>query len=105
MRPIAKAWAAAGLALSSTLAGPVAAQWGPWPGATPPAPPTVTLEEREQFFSPYGPSGTDVRRIERRSFWQGFGAPMVVPSPIGPSPSEIRREQRRWFYQGMGMPY
>lgn len=105
MRYVAKGLVVAGLALSAVSSGPAVAQWGPWPGVAPPAPPVLTVEEREQFYSPYGPSGTDVRRIERRSFWQGMGAPQAVPSPIGPSPSEIRREQRQWFYRGMGFPY
>jgi len=90
--------------IASALVAPAGlGQWGPWGGPAwgPPAPPVVTYEDVDVFYGPLGPSWADIRRIERRSAWQGPG----FPSPLGPSPTEIRRVERHLFLRSMGLPY
>jgi len=60
--------------IASALVAPAGlGQWGPWGGPAwgPPAPPVVTYEDVDVFYGPLGPSWADIRRIERRSAWQG----------------------------------
>jgi hypothetical protein len=85
---------------------------GPWgyPGMA--VPPGVTaipgwspqeIAEKYDFYGPYGPSITDVRRLYRDLAW---GRPLDnLYSPLGPSPTDIRRQERRAFHRSMGLPY
>ena len=61
------------------------------------------VAEKYDFYGPYGPSITDVRRFHRDLWW---GRPMDdLVFPMGPSPTDIRRQQRREWYRSMGVPY
>jgi hypothetical protein len=85
---------------------------GPWgyPGmAVPPAVSKIPgwspqeIAEKYDFYGPYGPSITDIRRLHRDLAW---GRPMDdLYSPLGPSPTDIRRQERRAFHRSMGLPY
>jgi hypothetical protein len=103
-------WAVSGLVLAGLLAtGAPLAQWappapGPYYGpAGPYGPRVLTYEDRDFFFNPFGPTWTDIRRVERRGFWQGLGVPGQVPSPLGPSPTEIRRQERMMLHRSLGL--
>ncbi len=64
--------------------------------------------ERYDFFAPYGPSPTDIRRFYRDLRFGRIGPGSDWEGPLGPSPTDLRREQRRQeaqqFRQGR-MPY
>lgn len=92
--------------------------WGPWgpgggwgaPGAV--VPPGVAqipgwspeeVAQKYDFYGPYGPSITDIRRFHRDMAW---GRPFDnLHSPMGPSPTDIRRKERRESLRGLGAPY
>ena len=84
---------------------------GPWgaPGAYPgglaqiPGWSPEEVADKYDFYAPYGPSITDIRRFHRDLWW---GRPMDdLYNPLGPSPTDIRRKERREFYRNMGIPY
>ena len=111
---------AAALPLQSSAYGPYGwgGPWGgPWGGGPWGAPglyhpgglaniPGWSPEEvadKYDFYAPYGPSITDIRRFHRDLWW---GRPLDdLYSPMGPSPTDIRRKERRDFYRSMGFPY
>ena len=85
---------------------------GPWGGPVAPGGQALSeipgwspqeVAEKYDFYGPYGPSITDVRRFHRDLWW---GRPMDdLMFPMGPSPTDIRRQQRREWYRSMGVPY
>ncbi len=85
--------------------GPVGA-WGPPGTLVPPAVARIPgwspeeVAERYDFYGPYGPSITDIRRLQRDIAW---GRPLDnLYTPLGPSPTDIRRQARREFLRGQG---
>lgn len=61
------------------------------------------VAEKYDFYGPYGPSITDIRRFHRDLAW---GRPYDgLWSPMGPSPTDIRREIRREFLRDLRGPF
>jgi hypothetical protein len=61
------------------------------------------VAEKYDFYGPYGPSITDIRRLNRDIFW---GRPLDnLIMPLGPSPTDIRRKERREMLREMRGPY
>ena len=82
------------------------AWWGPPGTLVPPAVARIPgwspeeVAERYDFYGPYGPSITDIRRLQRDIAW---GRPLDnLYTPLGPSPTDIRRQARREFLRGLG---
>ena len=87
-----------GVPYGGPLGGPAGQSLANIPGWSP-----SEVAEKYDFYGPYGPSITDVRRFHRDLWW---GRPMDdLVFPMGPSPTDIRRQQRRDWYRSMGMPY
>lgn len=111
-----------GVALATAVSVPLqsASAWGgPWgpPGAWgapgPMVPPGVAqlpgwspeeVAQKYDFYGPYGPSISDIRRFHRDMAW---GRPLdsLYSSPLGPSPSAVRRQERQESLRQFGAPY
>jgi|OpeIllAssembly_1097287.scaffolds.fasta_scaffold343977_1 hypothetical protein len=107
MRHALKLLTAGGVALGLAVAAESApAQWGPWgvPGAAAYGPPVARYEGRRTLYGPFGPSGTEIRRMERAD-WYGPTMPPGATNPFGPSPTDIRRLERQMYFRSLGLPY
>jgi hypothetical protein len=61
------------------------------------------VADKYDFYAPYGPSITDIRRLHRDMAW---GRPFDnLYQPLGPSPTAIRRQERREFLRDFRGPY
>jgi hypothetical protein len=84
--------------------GPWGGPWGApgtWggPGIVPPGVARIPgwspeeVAEKYDFYGPYGPSITDIRRLNRDIFW---GRPLDnLYQPLGPSGTDLRRKERQ----------
>jgi len=107
VRHAMKVLTAGGVALGFALvAESTPAQWGPWgpPGAAAYGPPVVRYEGRRTLYGPFGPSGTEIRRMERAELY-GPDVPAGPTNPFGPSPTDIRRLERQMYFRSLGLPY
>lgn len=89
------------------VASSVASAWwgGPGYGAWAWDPQEAYLYEYG-FYSPYGPSPSDIRRMYRDNWLATMGVPVYRGTgPYGPTPSDIRAQQRRKYYRSLGYPY
>lgn len=89
-----RSWLAVALAGALLMPAPAGAIWGPIAGAWDPQ--EAYLHEYG-YLDPYGPTLSDIRRMNRDN-WKAFtGHPVYVDNvgPHGPTYSDVMRQQRR----------